>query len=256
MIRRIRLPHLHNFRDLGGYEAGSSATAWGRIFRSDCPSKLEADEWRRFSELGIKNIIDLRSTYEACGDPVSPPETIVYNHCRFFKEDDSIEDKELAARKFLDSLSLDYSFMMKNSLSEMAEILKVTVKCLSEGNVCFFCTAGKDRTGILAASILYLCGVSREDIIADYAVTEIYNADVIMGMINSLPEAMKSRLSPASLELAAASKADTMSRLLDWMDSNDFIALMDRNGFGKELSDTLRKQMLSSGSNHRVVNND
>lgn len=34
------------------------------------------------------------------------------------------------------------------------------------------CTAGKDRTGVLASAVYYLVGVEREDIIADYGVTE------------------------------------------------------------------------------------
>jgi hypothetical protein len=36
----------------------------------------------------------------------------------------------------------------------------------------FHCTAGKDRTGVLAALVLGLVGVSNDDIVADYALTD------------------------------------------------------------------------------------
>lgn len=41
------------------------------------------------------------------------------------------------------------------------------------GNVLFHCTAGKDRTGMLAALILALVGASEEEIEADYALSRI-----------------------------------------------------------------------------------
>ena len=39
----------------------------------------------------------------------------------------------------------------------------------------FHCTAGKDRTGVLAAILLLLLGVAEEDIIADDQVSFTYN---------------------------------------------------------------------------------
>ncbi|KAK1860559.1 hypothetical protein I4F81_003147 [Pyropia yezoensis] len=38
--------------------------------------------------------------------------------------------------------------------------------------VALFCTAGKDRTGLLAATVLAVCGASDEEIVADYAASE------------------------------------------------------------------------------------
>ena len=37
--------------------------------------------------------------------------------------------------------------------------------------VAFYCTAGKDRTGVLAAIILSICGVTSEDIVEDYSLS-------------------------------------------------------------------------------------
>lgn len=243
-IRRRALPHLHNFRDLGGYEAGTKVTRFGRLFRSDCPDALEDAEWETLRTLGIRHIMDLRSTYEAKESPVQPPERICYHHIPFLKEDASITDPEEAARMFLDSLSLDYAVMLSNSLERAAQLLLHLTDFLEEGGVQFFCTAGKDRTGILAAAVLTLCGVRDEDIIADYCVTEIYNAKVIEARINSLPEAMKAEIPAEKMSLATNSKPETMKSLLSWMREQDFPLLMEERGFGAEEVKRLRGLLL------------
>ena len=46
----------------------------------------------------------------------------------------------------------------------------------SEGAVLWHCTEGKDRCGLLAAMLLSALGVSREDIMEDYLLTNEVNA--------------------------------------------------------------------------------
>ena len=46
-----------------------------------------------------------------------------------------------------------------------------------DGCILFHCQAGKDRTGILAMLLLGLCGVSKEDILANYQVSHTYLKD-------------------------------------------------------------------------------
>ena len=43
----------------------------------------------------------------------------------------------------------------------------------------FHCTCGKDRTGIAAMLVLLALGVSREDAIADYMLTNVYRKAII-----------------------------------------------------------------------------
>ena len=52
----------------------------------------------------------------------------------------------------------------------------------SEGACLFHCTAGKDRTGMVAMLLLGLAGVPDEVIVADYAATENYMAEVSAGI--------------------------------------------------------------------------
>lgn len=65
--------------------------------------------------------------------------------------------------------------LYKDLIDNFSEnIIKVfeTILSNSENAVVFNCTAGKDRTGVIAALILDLLDVSREDIVENYIVTE------------------------------------------------------------------------------------
>ena len=58
----------------------------------------------------------------------------------------------------------------------------VTACAEAEGCVLFHCTTGKDRTGILTCCLLGAVGVSREDIAADYCLSQVYLQDMFAAM--------------------------------------------------------------------------
>ena len=243
-VRRIKLPNLYNFRDLGGYETeGGGATVWNRLYRCDCPADLKEDEWQQFSQLGIKTLIDLRSTYEASENPVKAPEGFFYLHCPFFREEEGADLTGEAGKKFLESLSLDYRVMTENASERVAAILRTVLESLSKGNTAFFCTAGKDRTGIIAAEILRLSGVSDEDIIADYSITEIYNEQVIRAHLAAIPKEILDQVSPETMAKAANSKPETMREYLAWSKEFGFSKVMDEEGFTYDMQKALRAAM-------------
>ena len=192
-IRHISIPNLHNLRDLGGYEAaGGCMTTWNRLYRCDCPSELTVDGWQKFRDLNIKTLVDLRSTFEASENPVKAPGDFRYVDCHFFYEEEGADLTGEAGKKFLQSLSMDYRVMTENSSDRVALILKTILESLSDGNTVFFCTAGKDRTGIFAAIVEEILGVPREVIVTDYLLTNIGNAEVterLVQMIASRSEA-------------------------------------------------------------------
>lgn len=58
----------------------------------------------------------------------------------------------------------------------------------AETGVLFHCTAGKDRTGVVSAIILMLCGVEREAVVRDYTVSREYNKEKLNAFLQAHPE--------------------------------------------------------------------
>ena len=68
--RKIFLDGTHNTRELGGYKTtDGKKVKWGVLYRSDKLSDLSTDDQEYLSSLGIKNVIDFRSSNEKSEDP-------------------------------------------------------------------------------------------------------------------------------------------------------------------------------------------
>jgi protein-tyrosine phosphatase len=75
----------------------------------------------------------------------------------------------------------------------------------------FHCTAGKDRTGIVAALVLAFLGVSDRDIVADYTLTQ----EVMPTMIERFPRrALRSSAGDRYPSPILRAEAETMSETL------------------------------------------
>ena len=103
---------------------------------------------------------------------------------------------------FLHSLSILYSTMLDCNGRRFVQVFEAIFEGLARGGVAFHCTAGKDRTGVIAAMALELCGVARADIVADYAVTEIHLRPKIAALPEDSPLRPKSvlRSTPETIE--------------------------------------------------------
>ena len=105
--------------------------------------------------------------------------------------------------------------------------------------IAFYCTAGKDRTGMIAAIVLSLCGVDREDIVRDYSLS----ANVYAEMNDH--QAMVGALSQRSLDPKTflGAPASVMRETLEAIDKEygsveDYCTWM---GFGPEQQEKLRR---------------
>lgn len=108
--------------------------------------------------------------------------------------------------------------------------------------VAFYCTAGKDRTGMISAIILSICGVKAEDIVEDYSLS----ANVYAEMNDH--QAMVGALSQRSLDpktfLGAppAVMADTLLSIEENYGSVE--GYCDWIGFGPEQREKLKEAVL------------
>jgi protein-tyrosine phosphatase len=172
-MRHIEFERLHNVRDLGGYVTDDGrAVRWGRLYRADALSRLRERDLERFVALGVRTVIDLRYPFEieALGR-VPECEGMAYHNLSVEHQpydqaalDPSIEP----ARFFADR----YAEVATDGADELRRALEV-IAAADSAPVAFHCKTGKDRTGILAALVLALLGVGQDDIVEDYALTNL-----------------------------------------------------------------------------------
>src|SRR5579884_1168464 len=168
--RHVELDGCCNFRDLGGYLAADARrTRWRLLFRADGLSTLSDADFAVLGELGIRNVVDLRTSLEVESRGRFPDhEAISYRHLPLTDtlpgaEDAPVwDDADFVARRYV------------SYIQERAPSVTAVLELLSEPSnlpAVFHCSVGKDRTGVLAAIVLGFLGVPDELIIEDYALS-------------------------------------------------------------------------------------
>ncbi|EEG52469.1 tyrosine-protein phosphatase [Enterocloster asparagiformis] len=240
-IRRLRLSHVANVRDLGGYEADGGVIRWNRLYRAGDLSGADAGDWERLKAAGVRTILDLRSASELRAKPDRPPQGISWYHLPLQTEEIDLEHPaDLAGLAFLKSLRESYVIMAGENTGLLAAALARLTASLDDGAVLFHCTAGKDRTGVLAAAVLWLCGAAREDIVADYEVSRTYNQDGLGALADKMPDC--DQLLPL-----LRSEPENMERLLDFFRESGLDGRLAESGFSAEEQRRLRERMIQKG---------
>lgn len=200
MLRHIPLGRMYNLRDLGGYPVPGGETAWERLLRGDNPEGLTEEDLRWLLDRGITTVVDLRSEAEAGRKPdqLSGQPEFRYVVCPLL-EADRMPNLE-------DDVAAGY-FRVLEGTDRVARALRAVAA--APGGVLFHCTAGKDRTGLMAALLLGLAGAERADILADYQVSETYLADAIRQIRERVPDLSA---------FAGASRAEYLSGCLDLLE--------------------------------------
>ena len=171
-MRHVEFELLHNFRDLGGYRAVDGRTVrWGRIYRSDSLGKLEGPDLEQFLTLGVGTVIDLRYPWEIAAKGRVPEQIGLEYHNLSIEHrtyDQAAIDPELDPWRYLADR---YAEVALDGAKEIRQALEVIAS--AEAPLVFHCASGKDRTGLLAGLVLALLGVGEDDILADFALTEL-----------------------------------------------------------------------------------
>lgn len=171
--RFLDLDGVFNFRDLGGLPTRDGhVTRRGVMFRSDALHHLEPDAVEHLLELGVSTIVDLRSSVELERTGRGPLEStpIGWLHAPL-THGDAVAGNVLPAALAEGDLGRHYV----ESLPERTDTLALVIRHLAERSnlpAVFHCTAGKDRTGMVAALVLSLVGVDDQVIVHDYTLTD------------------------------------------------------------------------------------
>jgi protein-tyrosine phosphatase len=176
----LRIPEIEgalNLRDIGGYRGdGGLLVRRGRVYRSGTLSRLTPTGIAQVERLGVQTVFDLRATREREREPCALTQL---DNLTYWSRDHDIAGGDLPRmlrdpttstadmrRRMIETyrtLPFDYA---ESFAALFGHIAKDTLPLI------FNCSAGKDRTGIAAALLLDMLGVSRRTIMRDYAQTE------------------------------------------------------------------------------------
>jgi protein-tyrosine phosphatase len=169
--RLLPLEGARNFRDLGGYPArGGKSVRWGRVFRAESLASLTPGDlnWLRRT-VGLKLVCDFRGTAERVAAP-DKIETLSVLSLPIEPSSPSALQETLSKPR---DLGAGYIQWVEERGESVYGPLLARLADTKNLPLVFHCTAGKDRTGVGAALLLGLLGVSRKNIIADYALTNL-----------------------------------------------------------------------------------
>ena len=163
----VELQGAYNVRDLGGLRTRDGRhTKPGLIYRGDSLDGITpADVSALFDKLGIGGIVDLRTKAETelsgLVFPVPRHRFSVLAEGRLGPEPFPSDDPVELAKVYLNNLEGGRS-AVKGTFEVIADDLRTGVATL------FHCAAGRDRTGIVAALLLGVVGVTDGQIAMDY----------------------------------------------------------------------------------------
>ncbi|MDL2323334.1 tyrosine-protein phosphatase, partial [Bacteroidales bacterium OttesenSCG-928-A17] len=192
-VRHLPMEGGYNFRDLGGYKTtDGKSVKWGKIFRSDDLANLTENDLAYLSAIPIVSIVDFRSESEMENAPDKLPAS-VENYCPLSVSPGNMDSGSIMNPS--DSISPEQMMEQINILlvSDSAIIAqyKTFFALLQEKEnipLLFHCSAGKDRTGMGAALILFALGVDEETIFEDYLASNNYLEGKYSNMITAYPE--------------------------------------------------------------------
>ena len=195
-----------NFRDFGGYTLSTGQKVRsGLLFRSGSLDRIADTEARSLQDsLSIQSIVDLRHPDEFNDNSTRGSLVdIVQNRYSL-----SVIDPTQPLRNHAEALNIAYGLGQSGpryfALLENGEtIWREVIQILLDPNsypILAHCTAGKDRTGITAALILDLVGVTQDTISEDYAMSSASVDQLFSYLVESgrrpegTSEAAKSRM--------------------------------------------------------------
>lgn len=181
--RVLALVGVHNFRDYGGYACANGRLRKGRLFRSAQHCDATDADLVRIAGVGLASVIDLRGGPERAAAPCRRPEGFAADV--HFVDDDTtgvalhMEAARAAARNaptpaqareaMIEAYrGMPYRPNLQPMLRRYFEVLAAV-----PGPSLIHCMAGKDRTGVAVALFHAAMGVHRDDVFADYLMTNV-----------------------------------------------------------------------------------
>jgi protein-tyrosine phosphatase len=232
---RIEVPGTHNFR-----EVAPGTLRPGCLYRSDALDRLTDEGRQALADLGVALVIDLRSDADLrIGGPDQLDGTGAgYVRCPID-----------AAGVNPDVASLDLRAIYRRILGPHGPEIARAIRSVAGagGPVVVHCTAGKDRTGLVAALILSALGADYGTIAGDYTATTANLAgewsDALLAKLGDY----HLELTPALAEVLAEAPEPVLRDTFDWLESEygGVLAYLASNGVDDEVVASLRAALIA-----------
>jgi protein-tyrosine phosphatase len=243
-MRLLRLQGATNFRDLGGYAGREGRSVrWRRLFRSDHLGRLTQADHASLAQLRLHGSIDFRGLAERAASPYQLPGVVQHSLAIEPTVVQRIEaiaaaEQELTGPVVVELMEDLYRSLVNEQASRFGELFQQLLR--AEGPLVFHCTAGKDRTGVAAALVLLALGVSREQVMEDYLLTN---------EVLEPPELSHSRTPPEAFTVLWRVQESFLGAALDAIEAehgNVDRYLAHRLGLTRAALDTLADRYLES----------
>ena len=147
-----------------------------KYIRTDVPTEISESEINWLLSNNVTTIIDLRTDEERAKKkcPLEDDKRFSY-YVYTIMGGDKVPDNT-------DSVAKSYIGMVDAKFDDLIDFL-LNVK----SNVLYFCNAGKDRTGVVSAALLYKFGMSLEYIVDDYMKSKFNLETLLNGFATQNP---------------------------------------------------------------------
>lgn len=187
--RRVRLQGTVNMRDIGGYTTkDGKMVKWKKLYRSADISHLTEADLDTLQQRHITYVVDLRGVNESKSAPDRLDKNTDYILCPA-GSDQNLNNwmNQLAAlRTGGDSMMKVYYANTTFLADRYKPFFDKLFSLPDQDALLFHCTAGKDRTGIGAALLLYALGVPYQTIENDYLASNIYRKESNAALVEQL----------------------------------------------------------------------
>ena len=176
--RVLKLDGVHNFRDYGLYAGADGAKIKpGLLWRSAQHGDASDQDLADIHVLGIRTVVDLRGPSEREAKPCRRHPEFAAQVFVYPEETAGLALHTEAADGVITAAEARAAMVRLYEGIPFRENLVPMIRCYlevlrrAEGPSLVHCVAGKDRTGFAVALAQHVLGVSQDDIVADYVLT-------------------------------------------------------------------------------------
>lgn len=234
--RLLPLQGALNARSFAGLQGTQGAIPASSFVRTADLSRLTPADRDALATAGVVLDLDLRTAEEESGS-----HDVLADDARFkYVRISLIGSEKIDMSSMPDSLGEMYVKSLEDNQAQFRQVFE-TIAAQKSGTVLFHCTAGKDRTGMVAATLLSLAGVPKRDIVHNYAVSAHYlkpmmanpqmaemvrNNPKIVALMGTPPEAIEAFLDALDRQYGGA---DAYLKTIG-LDEDDVQSLLARLG--------------------------